>query len=200
MNTAEKHLRRDPVMDQRMDSHLPYLWVGKDDVFADLCITVIYQSISAKVAEVIAARFVDLFEQGLPEPDSLMALEFEKVRGVGLSKAKASYLFNIAEYFIQHELSIFEWNGKSDGEVHQLLQPIKGIGPWSIRILLMFTLGRPDVFPVGDLAIQKRMRNMYGLEETGRPFKRKLEEIAEDWRPYRTLACRYIWGREKEAE
>jgi DNA-3-methyladenine glycosylase II len=110
-----------------------------------------------------------------------------------LSRQKAGYLRAIAEYYLAHKLD-YEFSAALDEEaLTRHLTIIRGVGRWTAQMIQMFALDQPDVFPEGDLGVQNAMRRMYGLEETGRPLLRRITEIAEDWRPYRTLACKYLW-------
>jgi DNA-3-methyladenine glycosylase II len=122
-------------------------------------------------------------------PEALLRTEQPTLRDLGLSRQKASYVHNIAEAFIEHGYSREYFAEMSDDAVIDELTDIKGVGTWTAKMQLMFSLGRPDVFPVEDLGIRKGMYTIYGddLERS------RMEEIAEQWRPYRSYAALYLW-------
>ena len=164
-----------------------------DDVYFRLIRAVVYQQLSGKAAATIFQRFLNLFESEYPNSDHLQALSIEELRAVGLSRQKASYIKNIADYFQAHELFETDWRTWSDEAILNALTSIKGVGKWTVQMILISALGRMDVFPVGDLTIQQCMIQLYGLESAGRELKKEMEQIASHWQPYRTQACRYLW-------
>lgn len=162
-------------------------------VYYDLLESIVSQQLSVRVADVIFKRFVALFPDHYPAPALLLSTEVERLRSVGLSNQKAQYLHHVARFTIEENLEGISWLQKSDEEIIQALTQIKGVGVWTVQMLLMFTLGRPDVFPVDDLGIQQGMSRLFQLNEKGRPLKKKMLELSEPWKPYRTTACRYLW-------
>ncbi len=163
-------------------------------VYYDLLESIVSQQLSVKVADVIFKRFTALFSDQYPHPEKLLELEFDRLRSVGLSAQKASYLQNVARFALEHNLDSIEWHHKSDAEIISLLTQIKGVGTWTVQMLLMFSLGRPDIFPVDDLGIQQAMQRLFKIEEQNpRLLKQQMIVHAEPWRPYRTIACRYLW-------
>lgn len=165
----------------------------QDDVYLALLESIVSQQISVKAADAIFSRFRALFPENYPHPDLLVALSAEELRTAGLSGQKAAYLQSVAHFAQQNRLDSAYFTELTDEEIVQYLIPIKGVGRWTVEMLLMFVLDRPDVFPVDDLVIRQKMVRAYGLTETGRALYKRLHEIAEPWRPYRTLACRYLW-------
>ena len=117
----------------------------------------------------------------------------DRLRAVGLSRQKAAYVKNVADFFIEHNLMDKDWTKESDEAILSLLTQIKGVGQWTVEMILMFTLHRPDILPLDDLVIRNSMIGLYGVEAKGRALKKRLLEIAEPWRPYRTWASRYLW-------
>ncbi len=115
----------------------------------------------------------------------------EVLRGVGLSRNKASYLRSLAEHVISGELELDRLTDLPDEEVMAQLTAVKGLGPWTAHMFLIFHLGRPDVLPVGDLGVRRAAQLAYGMEEL--PTVAELETLAEPWRPYRSLASLYLW-------
>ena len=163
-------------------------------IYYDLLESIVSQQLSVKVADVIFKRFISLFPDNYPHPDLVIAIEFEKLRGVGLSGQKAGYLRNVAKFALENDLEKTDWASMSDDEIISFLTQIKGVGKWTVQMLLMFTLARPDIFPVDDLGIQQGMQRLFKIEEQNpRLLKIRMTELAEPWRPWRTVACRYLW-------
>jgi len=187
------HLSKDKRLKSVIDSTELYEWGIAGDVYSDLLGSIISQQISVKAAATIQERFLQLFEDGYPHVEQVLAFSDEELRGVGLSRQKASYIQNIAAFFKENELESYDWSQHEDEEIIKELTQIKGVGQWTVEMILMFTLQRPDILPLDDLGIRNAMIRLYEVEETGRALKPKLREIAEPWRPYRTYACRYLW-------
>ncbi len=202
------HLCLDPIFARIIaETEAPkpfYDW--EDDLYLALLESIVSQQISVKAADAIFKRFVALFDPnrgevsgataGYPAPDALLAKTNEDLRGAGLSSQKVNYLKSVAEFSLTNRLDRPYFAELTDEEVVQYLLPIKGVGRWTVEMLLMFVLDRPDVFPVDDLVIRQKIVRAYGdqLEGlTGRVLIKKLHELAEPWRPYRTTACRYLW-------
>ena len=187
------HLSRDP----RMATILPLITLPiietHNDIYADLLGSIISQQLSVKAAATIESRFLDLFPNRNPSPEYVITLSPEILRGVGLSGQKASYIRNIAAYWIEKQANIKDWMAMSDDDIIAELTQIKGVGKWTVQMILMFRLNRLDIFPIDDLGIRQGMIKLYGIEETGRELIKRLHEIAESWRPYRSVACRHIW-------
>lgn len=162
-------------------------------VYYDLLESIVSQQLSVKVATIIFNRFCALFQDNYPHPEILTNIAIENLRSVGLSNQKATYLQNVAAFSLQHDLENHHWNTMSDDEIIEFLTRIKGVGKWTAQMILMFTIGRPDIFPVDDLGIQQAMIRLYGLDEQEKKIKQKMIELSEPWRPWRTVACRYLW-------
>lgn len=162
-------------------------------VYYNLLESIVSQQLSVKAATTIFNRFCSLFPDNYPHPQLLIQLETPELRQVGLSNQKAGYLQNVAHFSLQHDLENHQWDQMSDEEIIEFLCQIKGVGKWTVQMLLMFTLSRPNVFPIDDLGIQQAMIRLYQLQETGADLKKKMLEIAESWQPWRTVAARYLW-------
>lgn len=162
-------------------------------VYHRLIVAIIYQQLSGKAASTIYGRFIDLFPDGYPAPEHLLSIEHDVLRGVGLSNQKARYVKNVATHFLEHDLLEAPWQSYGDEQIKALLLPIKGVGLWTVQMILMFALGRPDVLPTGDLGIQQGMQRLLGLEADKKELPKQMEAAAEAWRPYRSVACRYLW-------
>jgi len=163
-------------------------------IYYDLLASIVSQQLSVKVADVIFKRFLSLFPDNYPHPDYVVAIEFDRLRSVGLSGQKAVYLKNVAQFAIENDLEKMDWASMSDEQIIIFLTTIKGVGKWTVQMLLMFTLARPDIFPVDDLGIQQGMQRLFKIEEQNpRLLKIRMTELAKPWRPWRTVACRYLW-------
>lgn len=159
-----------------------------------LCASIMSQQLSTKVAKVIFHRFLELYGGKEPTPQQIAATPFDTLRAIGLSNAKTQYVLNVAEFAIEHKLDDKRFKKMSDEEIVTLLTQIKGVGKWTVEMLLMFTLGREDVFAVDDYGIQVAMKNVYKLDDTNKKqFREKMQQIAAKWSPYRTYACLHLW-------
>ncbi|MFN2616057.1 MAG: DNA-3-methyladenine glycosylase [Thermoleophilaceae bacterium] len=161
------------------------------DAYGALVRAIVGQQLSTKAARTIFERLVELFGGRTPTPRELLDVDPEELRGVGLSRAKAAYLRDLAEHIEDGELDLERLPELPDEEVAEQLIAIKGLGQWTVDMFLIFHLGRPDVLPVGDLGIRRAAQVEYGLEEL--PSPEELRRIAEPWRPHRSLACLYLW-------
>ncbi|MCH7944692.1 MAG: DNA-3-methyladenine glycosylase 2 family protein, partial [Armatimonadetes bacterium] len=162
-----------------------------DCVFASLTGAIISQQLSTKAAATIYGRFLKLIRKKKPDAKAVCKLSVEQLRGVGMSRPKASYLLDLSEKTMSGELHIDRLAEMPNDEVVAEITNVKGLGEWSADMFLMFALCRPDVWPVGDLGIQNGVRDLLGREER-LPID-ELREVAEAWRPYRTVAARYVW-------
>lgn len=162
------------------------------DHYGALVRAIVGQQLSTKAARSIYARLAGRFGDRAPTPEEILADDPEELRAAaGLSRAKVSYLRSLAEHAISGELELTRLDELPDEEVTAELVAVKGLGVWTAHMFLMFQLRRPDVLPVGDLGIRRAVERAYGLPAL--PTPAELTEIAEPWRPHRTLACRYLW-------
>ena len=165
-----------------------------EDLYLALLRAIVSQQISTKAAAAIWKRLQALFPpEGYPEPREVLALSEDELRAAGLSRQKAGYLKAIAEYNERGLLDYEHLIGLSGDDFTAHLTAIRGVGRWTAQMLQMFALDQPDVFAEADLGIQNAMRKHYALEETGRALQKRMLHLAEAWRPYRTLACKYLW-------
>ena len=195
---ALKHLpSADPVLCEIIDRYGPDgLNVrregGQREHYGALVRAIVGQQLSTKAAAAIYRRLADRFGGREPTPEEILADDPEELRmACGLSRAKVSFLRSLAEHVIDGSLELERLDSLPDEDVISELTAVKGIGAWSAHMFLMFHLGRPDVLAVGDLGIRKSMMLAYGLDTL--PLPPAMEQIAESWRPHRTLACRYLW-------
>jgi len=150
------------------------------------------QQLSVLAARAIYARLTSRYGGRPPTPQEILAEDPEELRAAaGLSRAKTNYLRSLAEHVVSGELELERLEELPDEEVVAELVAVKGLGMWTAQMFLMFQLERPDVLPTGDLGIRKAIERAYVLPEP--PSAGKMEAIGEPWRPYRTLACRYLW-------
>lgn len=187
------HLAKDKKLKPLIEKiDLPVLKKRKS-VFLDLCGSIMSQQLSVKVADVIYNRFVDLFEND-PSPAKIIAIEHDALRSIGLSNAKARYVKNVAAFAVEKGLEFKQLNKMHNDAVIEYLTEIKGVGRWTAEMLMMFTLGREDVFAADDLGIQTAMIKLYNLDATDKKaLRQSMLKISQKWKPYRTYACMYLW-------
>lgn len=160
--------------------------------YAALVRSIVGQQLSVKAAQSIYNRLLGEFGGRPPLPTEILERDPEQLRAAaGLSRAKTGFLRSLAEHVIGGELDLDHVAELPDDEVIRELTAVKGIGVWSSHMFLMFQLGRPDVLAVGDLGVRRAVERAYGLADL--PSTAELEAIAEPWRPWRTVACRYLW-------
>lgn len=189
-----KHLSRDKKLKKVIEKHKPHKLVKRKKIFTYLCASIMSQQLSIKVADVIYQRYLDLYEGNEPTPQLILDTPFEKLRGIGMSNAKVSYVQNVAKFELECGLDPKKLNKMSNEEVIEYLTQIKGVGRWTSEMLLMFALGREDVFAVDDLGIQNAMIKLYELKNKNKKkFRNELLRISEEWSPYRTYACIHLW-------
>ncbi len=163
-----------------------------EDDYGALVRSIVGQQLSTTAARAIYGRLTDRFGGRTPTPAEVLADDPDELRtSAGLSHAKVRYLRSLAEHVLDGSLDLDRLDSLPDDEVIAELVAVKGIGEWSSHMFLMFHLGRPDVLAVGDLGIRRAVMIRYGLPKL--PTTPELEAIAEPWRPYRTLACRFLW-------
>ncbi len=164
------------------------------DVYYSLLNSIVSQQLSVKVAKVIWRRFVELFEDQYPKAKQLLLTNDETLRGIGLSRQKTRYINNVAQFSLDNDISFDHLNKMTDEEIVNYLTQIVGIGKWTVQMILMFPMDRPNVFPIDDLGIQNNMKSWYKIKPEKKELKEKLTKIAKKWEPYRTLACKYLWA------
>lgn len=183
----------DPIMLDIIRNGRPLQSSRSEDVYFKLLSSIVSQQLSTKVAAVIFRRFRELFPEEYPHPELVLAAPDEQLRSAGLSFQKIGYVRNVAAFAAEGNLQHTTIDAMEDEPLIQHLTQIKGVGRWTVEMLLMFALERPDVFPVDDLGIQNAMKRHYGLESAGKALRLQMKEIAENWRPHRTIASKYLW-------
>lgn len=190
-----QHLSKDKKLKKILEKQIPFILEKRKKVYLQLCASIISQQLSTKVAKVIYARFLNLFKTKSPSAKNILTVPAETLRSIGFSNAKASYVHNVCQFFIDNKITDARLDKMSNEEIIDLLTQIKGVGKWTVEMILMFTLGREDVFAVDDLGIQQSITKLYKLDSSDKKIlKENMLSISAKWSPYRTYACRYLWG------
>ncbi|RFM29949.1 DNA-3-methyladenine glycosylase family protein [Deminuibacter soli] len=192
MNYLE-HLQKDKKLTAIIREPLEPLPV-RDNIPLRLIASIMSQQLSTKVAKVIYHRFLELYKGKEPGPKQILATDPSVLRSVGLSNAKVQYVLNVALFCIENKITDKKLLKMENDEIIDLLTQIKGVGRWTVEMLLMFSLGREDVFAVDDLGIQNAMIGVYKLQKLDKKALRlKMLKLSEAWSPYRTYACIHLW-------
>jgi len=188
------HLVKDKKLKKIVEAGKPYLLKKRKKIYIYLCASIMSQQLSTKVADVIYKRFIALFGGKEPTPQQILDTPHETLRGIGLSNAKAAYVKNVAEFELTSGMDSKHLGKMDNEEVIVYLTQIKGVGRWTVEMLLMFALSREDVFAIDDLGIQNAMIKLYKLDrEDKKKFREDMLRISNKWSPYRTYACKYLW-------
>ena len=188
------HLSKDKKLSKLLASGKPHKLVKRKNICIYLCASIMSQQLSTKVADVIYQRFLNLYEGNEPTAQQILDTASETLRGIGLSNAKVSYVKNVAQFELEQGMDYKKLGKMNSEEVIAYLIQIKGVGRWTIEMLLMFALGREDVFAIDDLGIQNAMIHLYKLDRTDKKkFREDLLRISGKWSPYRTYACLHLW-------
>jgi DNA-3-methyladenine glycosylase II len=191
MRKALTHLKScDPVMERIIHSVGPYRMVYREPVFETLVRSIVYQQVSGKAAASIYSRVQSAMPRGVT-PRTVLRFTTQELRALGLSQQKAAYILDLADRTQRRRVCFEGLCDLADEQVIEQLTQVKGIGVWTAQMFLMFALKRPDVFPTADLGVRSAIRKAYNLSEMPKP--RQMEEIAEPWRPYRSVASWYLW-------
>ena len=191
--TALKYLKKtDPRFGTLIDEFGEPDFELQDNYFKSLVRSIIYQQLSGKSAFAIYSRYLQLFNSTeFPSPQQVIAIPDSHYTSIGLSRQKTCYIKEIAQAFSTKEIVPENIPKLKDDEIRKQFIKIKGIGPWTIDMFLMFALNRPDILPVNDLGIQKGFKLFFRLNEL--PDENFMVEKAKNWRPFRTIACWYLW-------
>jgi DNA-3-methyladenine glycosylase II len=187
------HLSKDKKFAKLLAGHQTRVLSRRRNIYLYLCFSILSQQLSTKVAGTIRKRFLKLYS-GTPSPEQILATSHETLRSIGLSGAKANYVHNVAKFAIEFGMDYKVLGKLNNEEVIEYLTRIKGVGRWTAEMLLMFTLGREDVFAVDDLGIQQAMIRIYKLDKNDRKKLREdMLRISDKWSPYRSYACLHLW-------
>ena len=192
-NIALRHLSHaDKRIEKLIDKFGPPNFNLMNNYYESLIRSIVYQQLSGKAASIIYERFLDLFVFDIyPEPKDILAVSNETLRSSGLSYQKVNYIRDLSEKWQDGTMNLTDIDSMTDEEISSELIKVKGIGQWTADMFLMFTLGRPDVFPFGDLGIQKGVMILTNMNRL--PTQKEMERKTKKWQPYRTVAAWYLW-------
>jgi DNA-3-methyladenine glycosylase II len=189
------HLAKDKKIAKLVNGNEPFILKFHKNICLRLCASIMSQQLSTKVARVIYQRFLQLYGGAEPTPEQIVDTPFEKLRAIGLSNAKTQYVLNVAQFAIDNDVNDKKLKKMTDEQIIELLTQIKGVGRWTVEMLLMFTLRREDLFSVDDYGIQMAMKKLYKLDDSNKKeFREKMLKISQKWSPYRTYACLHLWN------
>ena len=188
------HLAKDPILQNLIEKCHLRDRPTYPTVYEALLRSINFQQLSGAAATTIHKRFLEMFPGNYPDPHIIVKMEVDQLRKAGLSRQKAGYVQNTARFFLENNLLKFNWDQIPDEEIITQLIQIKGVGRWTVEMILMFTLKRPDILPLDDLVIRNNMIELYHVKDLkDKALKQQLLEIAQPWKPYRTTASRYLW-------
>ncbi len=189
------HLSKDKKFLQLLSNGNTHTLKKKKNLCLYLCGSIMSQQLSTKVAAVIYDRFLALYNNEVPTAEAIEATPFETLRAIGLSNAKVSYIQNVARFDMEHGINYKVLNKMDNEAIITYLTQIKGVGRWTVEMMLMFALCREDVFAVDDLGIQQAMVKLYKLNtDDKKALKLDMLRISKKWSPYRTYACLHLWN------
>ena len=191
IDLALEKLNKDYKMQKFIKCYERPYFKPKNDYFQSLVHSIVFQQLSGKVANIIYQRLIDLLPNSKITPKKVLMLSNDSMRRAGLSSQKINYIKNLADYFDSNIFNSSKVKKMNNEAISVELIKIKGIGQWTVDMFLMFSLNRPDVMPYSDLGIQRGIKIIFDLNEL--PTKHEMEALSERWRPYRTIACWYLW-------
>lgn len=190
----KQHLSKDKKLAKLLTEQHHQLEMKKN-IPLRLMASIMCQQLSTKVAKVIYHRFLDLYGKKEPKPQQVIDTPHETLRAIGLSNAKVQYVKNVAAFCIEQKINDKKLITLDNDEIIDLLTQIKGVGKWTVEMLMMFSLGREDVFAVDDLGIQQAMERLYNIDASNKKLmKEKMLQLSNKWSPYRTYACLHLWS------
>jgi DNA-3-methyladenine glycosylase II len=191
--TYKEHLKKDIKLASLLAADTHALKKRKNTPIR-LIASIISQQLSTKVAKIIFLRFLDLYAGKEPTCAQVLATDPKLLRGIGLSNSKVNYVQNVATFFIENKVTDKQLYTMPPEQVIELLTQIKGVGKWTVEMLLMFSLGQEDVFALDDLGIQQAMIKLYKIKfESKKELRTKMLKKSLSWSPYRTYACLHLW-------
>ena len=190
----QRHLKKDKGLAELIKGEAYTLYKRKNTAIR-LIASIVSQQLSTKVAAIIFKRFLDVYKGKEPSMQAIIDTPFDTLRGIGLSNSKVNYVQNVAQFFISHKITDKQLYAMEPEAVIELLTQIKGVGRWTVEMLLMFSLGHEDVFAVDDLGIQQAMIKLYKIKyTTKKELHAKMLKRSLAWAPYRTYACLHLWN------
>lgn len=191
------HVRKnDPTLRPILDARGVIKFKPQGEPFESLVESILSQQLAGSAAEAIIGKVRGLFPDGALDAKRIHRIDGRKLRSAGVSPQKLTYLKDLSSRVVEDRLDLAALKSRPDEEIIEVLDEVRGIGPWTVQMLLIFTLGRPNVLPVDDHGIRTSMQRVYGLSEL--PKKRAIEQLAERWRPYCTVASLYLWHSKDE--
>ena len=190
----QRHLKKDKGLAELVKGEAYTLQKRKNTAIR-LIASIVSQQLSTKVAAIIFKRFLDIYKGKEPSMQAIIDTPFDILRGIGLSNSKVNYVQNVAQFFISQKITDKQLYAMEPEAVIELLTQIKGVGRWTVEMLLMFSLGHEDVFAVDDLGIQQAMIRLYKIKyTTKKELQTKMLKRSLAWAPYRTYACLHLWN------
>ena len=188
------HLKKDKKLAAFINEPLHERIKPHKNIPLQLIGSIMSQQLNTKVADIIYKRFLELYKNKEPKPQQILDTPNETLRAIGLSNAKVSYVKNVSAFCVEHNITDKKLHAMSNEEIIELLTQIKGVGKWTVEMLLMFALGREDVFSIDDYGVRSAMIKIYKLEKLEKKqLHEKLIKISSKWSPYRTYGCLYCW-------
>ena len=190
----QRHLKKDKGLAELVKGEAYTLQKRKNTAIR-LIASIVSQQLSTKVAAIIFKRFLDIYKGKEPGMQAIIDTPFDILRGIGLSNSKVNYVQNVAQFFLSQKITDKQLYAMEPEAVIELLTQIKGVGRWTVEMLLMFSLGHEDVFAVDDLGIQQAMIKLYKIKySTKKELQTKMLKRSLSWAPYRTYACLHLWN------
>jgi DNA-3-methyladenine glycosylase II len=189
----KRHLSRDPHLRELLKTEVVVPPRTRSLVLS-LVWSILSQQLSIQVAKVLYERFLKLFGNRPPGPRRILAVPWTELRAIGVSSRKAEYIHNVARFILARRLTLAKLDRLGDDEIIELLTQVTGVGRWTVEMLLIFGLERPDVFAVDDLGVQKAMVRLFSLDQLPRKeLRRRMLELSRRWSPYRSYVCLHMW-------
>lgn len=196
-----QHLSTDKKFQPLLETYTVQKLVKRNKIYLRLCSSILSQQLNTKVARILNERFLALYKNDEPTVLQILETPVTALREIGFSNAKAGYVHNVCQFFIENKLSDANLHKMSNEELIALLTQIKGVGRWTVEMLLIFTMQREDVFAYDDLGLRQGVIKLYNIKETDKKLLRqKVEKIALKWSPYRSYASLYLWQMANEPE
>lgn len=163
-------------------------------IVVSLVWSILGQQLSIQVAKVMHARFLELFKGKTPTAEDILKIPQLRIKAIGISRRKAEYIHNVAQFMVDHKLTYTKLSKMTDEEVIDLFTQIKGVGRWTVEMLLIFGLQREDVFALDDLGVQKAMIKLFNLQDLDKKtLREKMQKLSLRWSPYRSYICLHMW-------
>ena len=194
MEPYKKFLSKDPKLKLWLQNEI-VIPSPSSNITMALVNSILAQQLSTRVAEVMRQRFLALFGNKAPKAQDILRISQEQIRKIGISAKKAEYIHNVADFITAHKITNSKLARMTDDEIIELLSEIKGVGRWTVEMILIFAMKREDVFAVDDLGIQKAMIKIFKLHDfSKKDLKLEMMRLSERWSPYRSYVCLHFWN------